>query len=229
MQKVVCYYRVSTKGQQESGLGIDAQIEAVQKYVASVCSVIVKTFKETESGRLNARPELAQALHYAKVTGSVLVIAKLDRLSRNAAFLLNLRDSGVNFVAADMPHANTLTIGVMALVAQQEAEAISKRTKEALQAAKRRGQVLGNPNGAAALHRAAKGNSAAVSAIKASADSHAADLKPVIESLHAEGVTSLGSIAAALNERSMRTPRGGSWHKTSVKNLLTRLEFCARA
>lgn len=223
MQKVVCYYRVSTKGQQDSGLGLDAQRDAVERYVASVSGIVVATYKETESGKLNGRPALADALHYAKVTGSVLVIAKLDRLSRNAAFLLNLRDSGVNFIAADMPHANTLTIGVMALVAQQEAEAISKRTKEALQAAKRQGKVLGNPNGVAALQRAAKGNIAAVATVKDKADRHAADLMPIIESLKASGIASLGAIAAALNERSMKTPRGGIWHKTSVKNLLDRI------
>jgi len=122
-----------------------------------------------------------------------------------------------------MPHANTLTVGIMALVAQQEAEAISKRTKDALQAAKARGTVLGNPNGAAALKRADKGNKAAVETIKANADKHAENLKPVIESLAAEGVVSLGAIAEALNERHMLTPRGGKWHKTSVKNLITRL------
>lgn len=223
MQKIVCYYRVSTKGQQESGLGLDAQKEAVQRYVASVSGQIIKVYEETESGKLNSRPQLALALQAAKNTGATLVIAKLDRLSRNAAFLLTLKDAGVNFIAADMPHANTLTIGVMALVAQQEAEAISKRTTDALQAAKRRGQVLGNPNGAAALRKAAKGNTAAISTIKAKADEKASELKSVIESLKAEGITSLGAIATALNEQHIMTPRGGIWHKTSVKNLLERI------
>lgn len=223
MQKLVIYRRVSTSQQGRSGLGLEAQLEAIKKYVSSIKGEVIATFTEEESGKLNSRPELAEALHLAKVTGATLVIAKLDRLSRNAAFLLNLRDSGVSFVAADMPHANNLTIGVMALVAQQEAEAISRRTKEALQAAKRRGKVLGNPNGAAALQRAAKGNSAAVAAVAAKADKHADNLKPVIESLKSEGVISLGAIAAALNQRGMLTPRGGAWHKTSVKNLLARI------
>lgn len=176
-----------------------------------------------ESGKLNTRPQLQAALHLAKVTGSVLVIAKLDRLSRNAAFLLTLRDAGVKFIAADMPDANELTVGIMALVAEQERQAISRRTKEALQIAKSKGKKLGNPNGAAALRRTAKGNVAALQVIKSKADSHALDLKPVIESLAQEGITSLGSIAAALNDRGMRTPRGGQWHKTSVSNLLSRL------
>jgi DNA invertase Pin-like site-specific DNA recombinase len=225
MLKIVCYLRVSTDKQGRSGLGLEAQLQAVQQYAASVNANIIATFTEVETGKLNARPELAKALHLAKVTGATLVIAKLDRLSRNAAFLLTLQDAGVKFIAADMPQANNLTIGIMALVAQQEAEAISRRTKDALQAAKRRGKVLGNPNGAAALKRAAKGNTAAVARIKAQAEKHATNLRPVIESLKSEGITSLGAIAEALNSRGMLTPREGVWHKTSVKNLLSRLSL----
>ena len=157
------------------------------------------------------------------MTGATLVIAKLDRLSRNAAFLLTLRDSGVRFIAADMPDANDLTVDIMALVAQQEREAISRRTTEALAAAKARGVRLGNPNGAAALKRADKGNAAGVAAIRVAADSHAKNLQPVVNTLAAEGVTSLGAVAEALNERGMLTPRGGRWHKSSVRNLLDRL------
>jgi DNA invertase Pin-like site-specific DNA recombinase len=223
MKKIVCYLRVSTARQGSSGLGLEAQLQAVQQYATSMSASIVATFTEVETGKLNTRPQLTQALHLAKVTGATLVIAKLDRLSRNAAFLMTLQDAGVKFVAADLPQANNLTIGIMALVAQQEAEAISKRTKEALQAAKKRGKVLGNPNGAAALLRAAKGNTAAVSAIKIKADHHAANLQPVIVSMRSEGINSLGSIAEALNERGMLTPRGGIWHKTSVSNLLVRI------
>jgi DNA invertase Pin-like site-specific DNA recombinase len=227
MQKLVSYIRVSTSRQGSSGLGLDAQRQAVKQYAATTGATITKTFTEVETGKLNTRPELTKALHLAKVTGATLVIAKLDRLSRNAAFLMALQDAGVKFIAADMPQANNLTIGIMALVAQQEAEAISRRTKEALQQAKERlakeGRRLGNPNGAAALLRAAKGNTAAVSAIKAKAANHAANLLPVIEVLRAEGITSLGGIASELNERGMLTPRGGKWHKTSVSNLLARL------
>lgn len=221
--RIVSYLRVSTAKQGHSGLGLEAQRAAIQTYADSRSATVSKEFVEIESGKLNARPQLAAALHLAKVTGAVLVIAKLDRLSRNAAFLLTLRDSGVKFIAADMPDANELTVGIMALVAQQEREAISKRTKEALQAAKKRGKVLGNPNGAEALRRAARGNAAGLQVIRQKADSHAADLKPVIESLAAESITSLGAIAAALNDRGMRTPRGGQWHKTSVANLLARI------
>jgi DNA invertase Pin-like site-specific DNA recombinase len=221
--KVVSYLRVSTRKQGNSGLGLDAQRHAIESFAKTRHAKVVQTFVEVESGKLNERPELAKALHLAKVTGATLVIAKLDRLSRNAAFLLTLRDSGVRFIAADMPDANELTVGIMALVAQQEREAISKRTKEALAAAKARGARLGNPNGAAALQRAARGNSASVEAIRRGADEHARNLQPVVAALAQEGAVSLGAIASALSERGMLTPRGGQWHKSSVRNLLARL------
>lgn len=225
--KIVSYLRVSTQKQGHSGLGLAAQRKAIDAFVADRRGRVLESFTEVESGKHSDRPQLARAVHLAKVTGATLVIAKLDRLSRNAAFLLTLRDAGVKFIAADMSDANELTVGIMALVAQQEREAISKRTREALQAARARGQRLGNPNGAAALGRAQKGNEASLRAIRANADSHAVNLKPVLDSLAAEGVTSLGRVAAALNERGMLTPRGGQWHKTSVRNLLARLETCA--
>lgn len=221
--KIVSYLRVSTARQGQSGLGLEAQATAIEAYARRVGGHQLQTFTEIESGRNNQRPELAKALHLAKVTGATLVIAKLDRLSRNAAFLLSLKESGVKFVAADMPEANELTVGIMALVAQQEREAISRRTSEALQAARVRGVRLGNPNGAAALKRAAKGNASALQAIQGKADSHAENLRPVLHALTAEGITSLGSIATALNDRGMLTPRGGRWHKSSVRNLLDRL------
>lgn len=225
--KIVAYHRVSTARQGKSGLGLEAQERSIQEYARTKDAILVGAFTEVESGKLNDRPELGKALHLAKVTGATLVIAKLDRLSRNAAFLLTLRDSGVRFVAADMPEANDLTVGVMALVAQQEREAISRRTREALAAAKARGRKLGNPNGAAALQRAAKGNAASIQAIQSAADRHALDLAPVIESIRAEGITSFGSMAEQLNQRGMLTPRGGSWHKSSVRNLLLRLDRLA--
>lgn len=221
--KIVSYLRVSTAKQGRSGLGLEAQRESIERYAAQRAAVVLQTFTETESGKLNSRPELGRAINLAKLTGATLVIAKLDRLSRNAAFLLSLRDSGVKFIAADMPDANELTVGVMALVAQQEREAISLRTKEALAAAKARGTKLGNPNGAKALQRAGRGNQAALTMIAARAHEHAARLGPVIESLAAEGVTSLGGIAQALNSRGILAPRGGKWHRSSVRNLLDRL------
>lgn len=221
--KLVSYLRVSTQQQGRSGLGLEAQHAAITAYANARGGEVIQSFTEVESGGANDRPELGKALHLAKVTGATLVIAKLDRLSRNAAFLLTLRDSGVRFVAADLPDANELTVGIMALVAQQEREAISRRTREALGAAKRRGVKLGNPNGAAALRRAGKGNGASLKAIQSNADRHAADLRPVVDEIKAGGATSLGAIATELNSRGMLTRRGGKWHKSSVRNLLDRL------
>lgn len=222
--KIVAYHRVSTARQGSSGLGLEAQESAIREFSEARNGEILASFTEIESGKTAERPELESALHLSKLTGATLLIAKLDRLSRNAAFLLTLRDSGVKFIAADMPDANDLTVGIMAVIAQQEREVISKRTKEALAAAKARGIKLGNPKGAAALRRAAKGNAAAVRSIKHLADRHAQNLAPVVHSLQSEGKRSLGSIADALNERGMLTPRGAKWYKSSVRNLLARLD-----
>jgi DNA invertase Pin-like site-specific DNA recombinase len=152
------------------------------------------------------------------------VIAKLDRLSRDAAFLLTLQKTGTRFVATDLPNADETTVGVLAIVAQRERDATSKRTKEALAVAKAHGTRLGNPNGAAALRRADKGNSAAVAAVRAQADQQAQRLAEIVDHLQGEGTTSLGAIAAALNAREVLSPRGKQWHKASVRNLLARLE-----
>ena len=221
--KYVAYLRVSTARQGQSGLGLEAQRAAIAALVAQRGAALLETFVEVESGKLNSRPELGNALHLAKVTGATLVIAKLDRLSRNAAFLLTLQESGARFLAADMPDANELTVGIMALVAQQERQAISKRTKEALQAAKLRGQRLGNPNAAGALTRAGQGNIAAVAEVQRTADAHAAALRPIVLDLQKSGFLTLAAIAAELNRRGILTPRGRSWHRSSVSNLLNRL------
>lgn len=221
---IVTYYRVSTQSQGRSGLGLEAQKTAVEAFAATSGSTIIESFTEVESGRKKSRPQLDAAIHHAQITGARLVIAKLDRLSRNAAFLLNLKEAGVDFVAADMPEANAFTVGIMALVAQQEAEAISKRTKDALAAAKARGTVLGNPNGAQALRRARKGNVDAVEAIKGAADAAASRLETTLIAIRGEGHTSLRQIADQLNKRGIRTPRGGAWYASSVRNILARLE-----
>lgn len=220
--RVVAYFRVSTEKQGRSGLGLEAQRAAVAQYCGGRRCEVLGEFVEVESGKNNARPELAKALHLAKVTGATLVVAKLDRLSRNVAFLAALQESGASFVAADMPEANELTIHIMAAVAQAERKAISRRTKEALAAAKARGVRLGNPNGAAALVRAEKGNGASVAAIKAGADRFAADLEPIIADIMGAGTTSLRSIAAELNRRGIVTRRGGDWHPATVRDLLER-------
>jgi len=239
MSKVVAYYRVSTVGQGKSGLGLDAQRDAVADLAAARSLKVLAEFTEVESGGRNDRPKLLEALHHARVTGATLLIAKLDRLSRNAAFLLTLRDSGVRFMATDIPDANDVTIGVLAVIAQAEREATSARTKAALATVKakvgsgqgyisrrsgRPVERLGNPNGADAFRRAARGSTAALRAVQERANRHALDLAPVVARLREQGTCSLGGLAASLNAEGMKTPRGGRWHASSVRNLLARLE-----
>jgi DNA invertase Pin-like site-specific DNA recombinase len=219
----VAYERVSTARQGTSGLGLEAQRRAIDDFATSRGAEVLARFTEVESGRRADRPELARALHLARVTGATLLIAKLDRLSRNAAFLLALRDSGVRFLAVDLPQANDLTVGIMALVAEAEREAISRRTKEALAAARARGMKLGNPNGAASLRRAGKGAVALRAAVSANADAFAFDLAGVLADVRASGHTSLRAIAAELTSRGIRTRRGGHWQVSNVKGLLARL------
>ncbi|WP_406736854.1 recombinase family protein [Thioclava sp. GXIMD4215] len=221
--KIVTYCRVSTRSQGQSGLGLEAQQAAIGNFAAANAAQIVGAFTEVESGRKADRPQLQAALKLAKLTGSKLVIAKLDRLSRNAAFLLNLQDSGVDFVACDNPSATPLTVGILALVAQDEARAIRERTKAALAAAKARGQQLGNPNGAEALRRAGKGNVASRQAASANADARAQDLAETLAEVQANGITTLAGIAKELNRRGIKTARGKSWHPSSVANLRARL------
>ena len=223
LQRLVAYERVSTARQGASGLGLEAQRRTIEAFAASRGAEVLARFTEVESGRKADRPELAKALHLAKVTGATLVIAKLDRLSRNAAFLLALRDSGVRFVAVDMPEANDLTVGIMALVAQAEREAISRRTTEALAVAKARGVKLGNPNGAASLRRAGKGGVALRKAVAANADQFAADLVAVVADIRAAGHSSLRAIATELTNRGIQTRRGGAWQVSNVLGLLGRL------
>ena len=223
-RRLVAYERVSTARQGRSGLGLEAQRKAIDAFAAGRSAEVTARFTEIESGRKNDRPELEKALELSRLTGATLVIAKLDRLSRNAAFLLTLRDAGVRFLACDMPEANDLTVGIMALVAQQEREAISRRTKEALAAARARGVKLGNPNGAAALKRAGRGAAPLREAVARNADRHAEDLREVVQDIRAGGATSLRAIATELNVRGILTRRGGSWHVSTVMNLLNRLK-----
>lgn len=222
-QRLVAYERVSTARQEASGLGLEAQRKVIEDFAASRGAEVLAQFTEVESGRKADRPELLKALHLAKVTGATLVIAKLDRLSRNDAFLLALRDSGVRFLAVDMPEANDLTVGIMALVAQAEREAISRRTKQALAVAKARGVKLGNPNGAAALKRAGRGGTALREAVSANAAAFAKDLAPVIADIRAAGHISQRSVAAELTARGIGTRRGGEWQVSNVKCLLANL------
>lgn len=219
--KFVAYLRVSTQKQGRSGLGIEAQREAVRRFVADRHGkIIAAEFVEIETGKNDDRPQLAKALKRCRATGATLVVAKLDRLSRNAAFLLTLRDSGAPFVAADLPEANTMTVGVMALVAQQEREAISKRTKEALAAAKARGKKLGGrrPGAGKIVRYQADG----VAANVAKADARVADIADDLQGLAGQGL-SLNAIAARLNDQSVTASRGGKWTATGVRRALARL------
>ena len=146
--RFVAYYRVSTARQGRSGLGLEAQREAVRAFMGGSTRELAEAFTEIESGKHDDdRPQLARALDACRLTGAVLVIAKLDRLSRDAHFLLGLEKAGVEFVAADMPNANRLTVRLMAVIAQEEREMISARTKAALAAAKARGTKLGGNRG----------------------------------------------------------------------------------
>jgi DNA invertase Pin-like site-specific DNA recombinase len=211
--KFVAYFRVSTDKQGKSGLGLEAQREAVMNYLNGGRWTLVNEFTEIESGKRNDRPELEMALAACKRQKAKLVIAKLDRLGRNLAFIATLMESGVEFVAVDNPHANKLTVHILAAVAQHERELISERTKAALAAAKRRGKRLGNPN----LPKAAKRG---VAALKANARRFAANVRPIIEEIMRAGATSHNAIAAKLNERNVRTARGGVWTHVQVGAIL---------
>ncbi len=175
---------------------------------------------EVESGELADRPKLAEAIKACRVYGAKLVIAKLDRLSRDAHFLLGLEKAGVDFVCADMPNANQLTVHIMAIIAQEERQMISKRTKAALAAAKKRGTKLGGFRG---VVPSKEDRAKAVEALQARADAKAADLAPVIAELRAAGKTSLRAIAEGLNEQGIPTARGkGQWSATQVMRVMDR-------
>ena len=211
----IAYIRVSTDKQGKSGLGLEAQQEAIASYAASQGVTVSETFIEVESGKNNHRPELEKALKLAKRTKSTLVIAKLDRLSRNAAFLLTLRDSGVDFVAADNPEANRLTIGLLAVIAEHEREMISERTKAALAAAKARGTKLGNPNGFAEEHR------------KAGPDARRRQAQDFTQRIafwfHKTAELSLREAAKVLNDEGVETAKGGLWSPSTVRAARARL------
>src|SRR6266446_6728611 len=218
--RFIAYFRVSTDKQGKSGLGLEAQRKAVLDYLNGGRWELVDEFVEVESGKDNERPQLEAALAACKKHRARLVIAKLDRLSRNLAFIATLMESGVEFTAVDMPEANKLTVHILAAVAQNEREMISERTKAALQAAKARGKQLGNPR----LAEAAKRGTAAV---KANARQFAANVLPIIEEIERSGVTSHNAIAAKLNERNVRTARGGRWTHVQVGAVLRPFEASA--
>jgi DNA invertase Pin-like site-specific DNA recombinase len=209
MTEYVAYYRVSTDRQGASGLGLDAQRAAVARHIGSAARLRCE-FTEVESGRNTRRPQLLAALNECRRRRAMLVIARLDRLARNVAFIANLMDSGVDFVAVDMPTANRLTIHILAAVAEHEREMISQRTKAALAQAKARGTHLGNPCPLAALALA----NASTAHLKP-----APEIRDLIARWRTEGKT-LRTIADNLNRLAVRTPRGKPWYASSVRNML---------
>ena len=214
----VAYFRVSTAQQGRSGLGLEAQRKAVMEYLNGGSWELAGDFVEVESGKNDNRPELLAALALCELTGATLVVAKLDRLSRNVAFLATLQDSGVRFVAADMPEANELTIHIMAAVAQAERKAISRRTKEALAAAKARGVRLGGSRGNFDDLRAGPAASAAVRSKTAKARNE--KVRRQIDTLSVGESLSLREIAVRLNRASITTARGGAWTATQVRRVM---------
>lgn len=213
--RYVAYYRVSTARQGASGLGLGAQRTGVGAFLRGRGEVVAE-FTDIESGRRNDRPELLRAIAACQSHGAVLLIAKLDRLTRNVAFIFTLRDSGVAFLCADMPEANTLTIGVMATMAQHEREVISDRTKKALAEKKKQGFVLGRPEN---LTPQAITKGREVRQQNARADENNRRAAALANSMRASGQT-WTAIALALNEYGFRTRRGGEFRPVQVQRVL---------
>ena len=219
-QNFVAYYRVSTQKQGRSGLGLEAQRADVAHYVTRNGGAVLAEYQEVESGKRADRPQLALALERCKLTRATLVVAKLDRLTRDTGFLAKLRDSGVDFVAVDNPSATPLTVTILIAVAEEERRLASVRTKAALQAAKARGVQLGNPNGAEAFGE--RRGAGAVEALQAKADAFAQRVAGMALPLREQGL-SLRKIAERLNAEGVVTAQGKAWQANSVKRLLDRL------
>jgi DNA invertase Pin-like site-specific DNA recombinase len=216
--KFVSYLRVSTAQQGISGLGLEAQRASVEGFLNGGKSALVKEVVEVESGKRNDRTALAMALRICRQQKATLIIAKLDRLARNVHFISGLMESGVEFVAVDMPEANRFVVHIMAAVAEQEAEAISKRTKAALAAAKARGTQLGGRRVTA--ERFAEIGAGARQAKSMKAAMTRSEKLPLLQEINAAGATSLRQIAAELNARGETTPRGGQWSAVQVLRVL---------
>lgn len=223
MTKFVAYYRVSTNRQGESGLGLEAQQESVQQYVKSHGD-LAEEFREVETGKRSDRPELQKAIAHSRRIRAKLIIAKLDRLARNVAFTAALMESGVDFLCADNPNANRLTIHVLAAVAEDEARRISQRTKAALAAYKRRGGKLGSQHPKCkqlSKQDSAKGSRIGAAEMKRRAIQAYADLIPIIQSLSGRP---LREIASRLNELGHTTRTGKRWTATQVRRVIQRLK-----
>jgi DNA invertase Pin-like site-specific DNA recombinase len=217
--KLVAYRRVSTRGQGQSGLGLEGQELAIAAYAAATACAVIASYTEVESGKKNDRPELARAMAHARRSRATLAIAKLDRLSRNVAFLANLMEGGVDFVACDQPNANRLTVHILAAVAEDEARRISERTKAALAAYKARGGTLGTNN--LTPEGTARGAKAGALAVKAKAEAAYGDVGPMILEWRAGGITQQ-AIAERLNADGHTTRTGRPWGQVQVKRVIDR-------
>ena len=223
MDRAVAYLRVSTHRQQRSGLGIEAQRAALARFAEAERIQLIAEFVEAETGKgadaLDRRPQLAAALAAARKAKCSVVISKLDRLSRDVAFVAGLMAQRVPFIVAELGRdADPFMLHLYAALAEKERRLISERTKAALAIRKANGAFLGNPTN---IREA--GQIGRTSAIEA-ADEHARSLLPVLRAIRAEGAQSIGSITAALNERRIPTSRGARWHVSSVANLLARAQ-----
>lgn len=232
--KLIGYVRVSTDKQGRSGLGLEAQMSAIDAYAKGNAGEVVKVYREIETGTNEARPQLAQAIAHAKRIRGRLVIAKLDRLARDAHLVTGLTKSRVDFVCCDNPHANKLTLHILAAVAEDEADKISERTKAALAAAKARGTKLGSARpghwegredkrlaGASKARQKARANRLAASA--PIYEAAAAVVRPMVD----EGAT-LQEMADELNGKGLTTPRGAAWGPVQVSRLI-KAGLCAAA
>ena len=217
MKTYVAYLRVSTTKQGIDGLGIEAQEQSIKLYNGNVIAMYV----EVESGKRKDRPELLKALERCKLTHSTLIVAKLDRLSRNVHFISSLMESGVEFIACDFPEANRLTLHILSAVAEHEARVISERTKNALAVAKARGTKLGNPNLTADGRY--RGNLQSIRTNKEAADTFAKRVLPTIEAFRDKGM-GLRKVAIELNQVGIKTARGKSWTAQAVKNVMARVK-----
>lgn len=234
-RQIIAYYRVSTKRQGESGLGLESQQATIQSYCrVNGCEVFAE-FTEIESGRVNSRPRLAMALRLAKARKATLMVAKLDRLARNVAFLSALMESKVDFIACDIPEANKLTLHILAAVAEHEVDRIRERTSAALQAAKARGKLLGSHRPGHWLgHEKARAEGAKRGGringeLKIDEAKEAyLDVTPMIRKMHAEGHT-FEAIANHLNACGQVTRTGARWHATTVHRLLKRFKIDTRS
>lgn len=220
--KFISYLRVSTAKQGEGGLGIEAQREAVTRFLTGGHWELIQEIVEVESGKRNDRPKIAEALRLCRLHKATLVIAKLDRLARNVHFISSLMESDVEFVACDFPEANRLTVHILAAVAEHEAAMISARTKAALQASRAHGTSLGGQRVSNARMSliATKGADASVRVRRRAAAKRRADLLPVLRQLNSAGITSLRALASSLNSSGFTSARGGRWSAAQVRRIL---------